>query len=174
MRLIAIDPGFSRTGQGSACAYFEEGMLLCVWFARPITAWPRHPVDEVIWEMPQVDTRTYHSTPDVIELAAVGGELAGIYAGHGGATISRVTPSQWKGSTPKPVAHSRLWEGLNVHEKDLLGGHVTLQQIEKARKKGALQRWKKPGGAYYPKSFDTHNLLDAVAIGRWRLDAYHE
>lgn len=178
MRLLTIDPGFARRGKGCACAFFRDGRLAGVWFARPEQIATRAPVaypvdpslDLVLWECPQVDSRSRASVPAIVTLAAVGGELAGLYAGMTGAAVERVAPSAWKGSVPKPVAHGRLWRVLDARERAVLGGDATARAIDAAKRKGALSRWNKPGAAYYPASFDAHNLLDAVELGCWKLD----
>jgi len=169
---IAIDPGYAARGQGSAVAHFHDGRLASVWFARPETYHVHRVdahVDEVVWERPQVDKRTRVSVPAIVRLAAEGGTLAGLYAGATGAQVVACSPSDWKGSTPKPVAHGRLWAALDDRELAVLGGAPTAAAIDAAKRKGALARWARPGASYYPASFATHNLLDAVGIGMWRL-----
>lgn len=176
-RLLAVDPGFAKRGKGCACAFFRDGRLAGVWFARPEqiatrapVAWPVDPsLDLVLWECPQVDSRSRASVPAIVMLAAVGGELAGLYAGMTGAAVERVAPSAWKGSVPKPIAHGRLWRVLDDRERAVLGGDATARAIDAAKRKGALSRWGKPGAAYYAASFDAHNLLDAVELGCWKL-----
>lgn len=170
--LVTIDPGYAAKGPGCAVAVFCCGLLSQTYFARPEKVWitPLKNVYEVVWECPQVDSRSRVSVPSIVQLAAVGGTLAGMYSGAcGGATVVPVSPSAWKGSTPKPVHHLRLWRQLRVVEHDLLGGVDTEMAIEAACRKGALDRWGKPGASYYPRTWWTHNLLDAVGIGLWRL-----
>jgi hypothetical protein len=173
--MISIDPGYAKRGKGCACARFDGGRLRCVWFARPEAAWrttPAHAqrgVDLVVWEIPQVDRRTRVSTPHVVQLAAVGGTLAGLYAGAAGARVEPVTPAQWKGATPKPVAHGRMLRALNDAELAMVGGADTVAAVEAAKRKGARDRWSRDGSSYYPSSWLMHNLLDAVGIGLWRL-----
>lgn len=173
MSIIAIDPGYAKRGRGCACARFDgDDFLAAWWYARPDAmppdgAWPE--ADTVVWECPQVDGRTRTATPQAVQLAAVGGTLAGLYAGHAGATVDPVTPSAWKGSTPKPIQHMRMWEVLTPPERALLGGSATEAAIDAARRKGALDRWSKSGAAYYPHNFLMHNILDAVGIGVWWL-----
>ena len=172
MSLIAIDPGFTKRGRGCAVAMFEDRHVHRVLFARPETVDRddlNHAVDIVAWEIPQIDARTRVSTPSVVQLAAVGGTLAGMYAAANDARIVAVTPREWKGSIAKPIAHYRLWNHLEDYERALLGGTDTEREIDRARRRGALDRWAKPGAAYYPASFETHNLLDAVGIGRYVL-----
>lgn len=169
--LVAIDPGYAKRGQGCAVALFDGGALVGAFFARPETITPDALTTcarEVVWEKPQLDERTRTSAPAVVELAAVGGTLAGMFAGAAGCRAHAVTPSAWKGSVAKPVAHGRLWETLSFAERAILGGDATAARIEAAKRAGGLDRWGKPGAAYYG-AWAGHNLLDAVGIGVWRL-----
>lgn len=169
--LVAIDPGYAKRGKGCAVAVFDGGVLLAAFFARPETV-TRETLcvcaHDVVWEIPQVDARTRASVPAVVTLAAVGGTLAGLFAGAAGCHVSAVPPSTWKGSTPKPVAHGRLWELLQPSERVLLGGADTLARVNAAKQAGALTRWSKPGADYYG-AWLGHNLLDAVGLGLCRL-----
>ena len=180
--LAAIDPGYAKRGKGSAVAVFAHGRLQSVDFVRVEALSPGDAaairdtlralhVATVVWEEPQIDTRTRASTPAVVHLAAVGGTLAGMLAGmcREVAHVVPVAPSAWKGSTPKPVAHARLWGVLDEREQRLLGGEATRMTIEAAQRAGALARWAREGGSYYPGAWTMHNLLDAVGIGAWAL-----
>lgn len=174
--VIAIDPGYAKRGKGCACAMLDGGELVSVWYARPghwargdideRAAFVEHDVHRVIVEQPQQDGRSWDIPPSVLmRLSWDGALLAGLYAGALGAAVIPRTPSAWKGSTPKPVQHCALWDLLTVHERALLGGPETEKRLLAARRKGALERWRKPGASYYPSSFHEHNLLDAVALG---------
>jgi hypothetical protein len=170
--LVAIDPGYAKRGKGCAVAVLRDGRLSAVFFVRPETVAPaalRVGAIEVVWERPQVDARTRVSAPAVVRLSAVGGELAGMFAGACGCRAVPVSPQQWKGSVAKPVAHYRLWQVLDPAERDVLGGDATYAVIRGAQLKGAKNRWGRDGASYYPSSFDAHNLLDAAALGLWRL-----
>ena len=167
--MIAIDPGYAKRGQGSACAYFVGRTLTAVWFARcppplPPDAWNWA---KVVWEQPQVDQRTRIAVVEIVRLAAEGGTLAGYYAGLRRAEVVPVTPSSWKGSVPKPINHASLWKALQPDERALFPPD-TEARIQRAVEKGALERWKRPGAVYYG-TWDAHNLLDAVGIGRRNL-----
>lgn len=168
--VIAIDPGYAMRGKGCACAAVVHGVLESVWFARPDAAHVHHKCERpasitVIVEQPQQDARSWGIPPaTLIKLAWDGALLAGLYAGELGCNVVAVTPSQWKGSAPKPVAHGRLWEVLTPAERAILGGDETEARIAAAKRKGALDRWGKPGVSYYPRNWDGHNLLDAAAL----------
>ena len=171
--IVAIDPGFSLRGQGCAVAVFTADVLQRVYFTRPetvcLSALPALCASEVVWERPQTDARTLTCMDSVVELACVGGVLAGMIAGACGCRAVSVTPSLWKGSTPKPIAHGRMWTTLAPGEREVLGGAKTHAAIDAAKRKGGLDRWGKPGGVYYPASFVEHNLLDACGVGLWRI-----
>ena len=170
---VWIDPGYSCKGEGNACALFDRGRLTGAWFARAVAKAehkralsfpPRTIVIGV--EEPQQDGRSWDVPPAVlIRLTAEGFLLAGIYAGATGADVARVTPTKWKGSTPKPVMHAILWECLDEQEQEILGGPATASAVYAARERGALRRWAVEKNGPYPTSFKTHNLLDAACMG---------
>jgi hypothetical protein len=175
--IIAIDPGYAQKSGGCACAGFRENVLRCAWFKRPETFESEHqglifaPVgalDAVVWERPvhRVRDEQYsHVVPAevLLELTAQGATLAGMYSA-GRCPIVALKPHEWKHSRHKPPHHKALWRILTEAERVVLGGDETYAAIEAACRKGALARWK-PGVAYYPNNFITHNLLDAVALG---------
>lgn len=174
MILVAIDPGVHRC----ACARFQDGRLVDASFysiatfkrGGPFAEWPAAElpkgIDGVVVEMPQVDGRTRTARPqDLIGLAWHGALMAGVLARS--APIFTATPSEWKGSEPKPQQHARLWEELTAEERHTLGGKPIEVAIMAARRRGALSRWSRPGVSYYPRGFAAHNLLDAVALGAW-------
>lgn len=167
--VIAIDPGYAKSGEGCACAYLVDGYLAKVWFERPETAildpWHSGCVDLVVAEKPQGDKRSLAVPIDhLIELAWQGATLAAIYASRSDAELRCPKVRDWKGNEAKPQQHRRLWKALSEGEREVLGGDATGLAIEKACIKGALKRWA-PGISYYPKTFLTHNILDAAALG---------
>lgn len=169
--VIAIDPGYSARGKGCACALAVDGLIGACWFARPgeaqPVAFPHVPRNTiaVIVEQPQQDERSRGIPPEtLIRLAWDGALLAGLYAGELGCPVVATTPAEWKGSTPKPVAHGRMWEILTPAERAVLGGDDTAAKIAAAKRKGGLDRWGRPGVSYYPRNWDGHNLLDAAAL----------
>jgi hypothetical protein len=105
-------------------------------------------------------------------LAWEGALLAAEYATRFNAPLVQLTPGEWKQSQRKPQMHFRLWDALHVDERELLGGARIGAVIRVACEKGATERWAKAGGAYYPKSFVEHNLLDAVALTKIFLGAF--
>jgi hypothetical protein len=166
--IIAIDPGYAASGQGCALAHYDHARLRAVWFERPESRALRAiaGVTRVIWECPQVDSRTRVSTPQIVQLAAVGASLAGLYAGSLGAGLEAIEPRSWKGAQPKPAQHLRLWSALSYAERAVLGGDDTHALIMAAARKGAMDRWSHSGASYYG-SHAEHNLLDAAGIGLW-------
>lgn len=173
MWLIAIDPGYSKRGQGCACALFGCGLLHHAWFARPDDVSEVMPDGaDVVWELPEVRPREDVSpgkANTLIKLAAEGATLAGMYAPATGGKVLAVAPSHWKGSTPKPVHHGRVWLRLSTEERSVIGVPWEIEaKINEAKRLGGLDRWAKPGHTYY-RSWPTHNLLDAVGLGQWYL-----
>jgi hypothetical protein len=168
---LAIDPGYSRKSGGCAVARAVQGELSAAWFKRAGGfEWGGDALDAVIVEQPQQDGRSWGVPPAVlIKLAWEGASLAGLYAGASGATLHCPTVNEWKASEKKPAHHKRLWAVLSEDERRVLGGAKTFAAIELACEKGALCRWKLPSDELYPKSFKTHNLLDAAALLLWAL-----
>lgn len=169
--ILAIDPGYARKSKGCACAYVVGADVKRVWFERPANAvrgWPLTPLHYIVWERPEVRVRSNGARPipaeHLIELAAVGAELAGRYGCAHGLACEAVKPSIWKGSIPKPTHHRNLWCSLDPASREVLGGEATAAEIEAAVERGALDRWGRAGVSYYPRGWDGHNLLDAVAL----------
>ncbi len=161
MIILAIDPGV----KACACAVFADGTLYATAFVSAPWEGKRR-TDSVIVERPEQDGRSFSARPkDLMALAWAGAALA--YSV--GAPVVEYTPSEWKGQVPKPVQHMRLWLRLTAPERALLGGSATEAAIHAAARKGGLEKWSKPGAAYYPRSFIAHNLLDAVALGRFHI-----
>lgn len=167
---LAIDPG--SAGEGNACALFRNDTLERVWFEHPHAA-PRAStlvIHQVVIERPQQDGRSKKArAKNTIAFTWSGAMLAGLYAGRDSCPVAEYEPRAWKGSQPKPPMHLRLFEGvLSYDERAVLGGERTYLVIDEACERGARERWK-PGKSYYPRSFTTHNLLDAVALGCFHL-----
>ncbi len=122
----------------------------------------------MIVELPEANGRT---TPpdDLIRMTAAGFLLAGQITAN---PVRAVTPRTWKGTTPKPAHHRRLWAALAPAEKLLLGGEQTHAAIAAACQRGARDGWSKDGKRYYLASElptirgvkITHDILDAVAL----------
>lgn len=174
MITIAIDPGIKKC----ACACLVNGELREVWFEAvvygavnscrgPTDPPPRESMVEIAVEQPE-----YHGarsdaarTQDLLALAWHGAMLAGQFAGRDQARTFAYPVSEWKGTIPKPMHHHHVWGALVDSEKRLLGGQRTADAIAKACEKHAMRRGKIKGVECYPRSFETHNLLDAVALG---------
>lgn len=162
---LFIDPGFAAH-KHCACALFDSGLLVDHWQASPKEC--RRDaigIDRIIVEKPQKDDRTISSIASTLELAWQGAMVAGIYAGRNDAKIIELTPSEWKGSLRKPTMHAKTWKLLTPAERKILGGAATLAVIERAVERGALERWRKPGGEYYPRKWTMADTLDAVSMG---------
>ena len=170
--LISIDPG--SAGQGSAVAVFDRrGALILATYARANQCAHLEggafdlPVRVVVERPAAQGARSRGAyVGDLISLAWDGAALAYYLRGYFGAEpVTERTPQSWKGSQPKPQQHARAWAALDDAERALLGGPSTGAAIDAATERGALDRWKRPGVEYYPRSFKTHNLLDATALG---------
>lgn len=168
MNILAIDPGAAEPGP--ACVYFERGSV-----ARAVFSY--YPdgaglgLKAVVVECPEYQgARTQRARPqDLIALSFLGGVAAGYAAGAARRPVTAYTPSEWKGTEPKPTHHARLWAVLRADERAALGGAATGAAIERAVEAGALDRWGNPGVSYYPRAFKTHNILDAAALGCFHL-----
>lgn len=181
MITLAIDPGaFARVSKKeNAVALFARKILVFAWHERVDTgegvAWSpgvgAYTADEVIVERPEYHGARSDSarTQDLIALAWEGAMLAGAYAGRFGAPVCAYGVSEWKGSEAKPCQHARLWKVLDADERAVLGGDATWRAIDAAREKGALDRWSRSGGDYYPRGFKWADMLDAAALGATHL-----
>lgn len=126
----------------------------------------------MLWEIPEQRGGAGAPAEDLIWLAAAGADMARGIASPG-ADVRHITPTKWKGSTPKPIHHSRMWGVLEHQERVLLGRYDTRAAIEAACARGAKARWAKSGATYY-RAGDmptlpggvrlTHDMLDAVAL----------
>jgi hypothetical protein len=165
--ILAIDPGGGMTAAsknpGPACAYFASRELVHVGF----DYWPTGAgLDAVVVEdlhfRGAVDVP---KMPGLLAMFRAGMLAAGHAAGHGGAPVVLLKPKDWKGEEPKPIIHARLLAVLAPAEFVLLGGQSVAHAVDMAVEAGALNRWSKPGVAYYGSAFRAHNLLDAAALG---------
>lgn len=166
--IIAIDPGYAA-GKGNAVALLDDdGRLIeCRMTEGLPSGWPV--VGQIVgphlivWEKPQQDGRSEAVPPSVlINLTASGCLLAGWLAGClGSRWVVPLEPRTWKNQASKSETHSRMWRELCPEERALLGGELTGATIKAARKRQIV------GQREYPESWQTHNLLDAAAIGRY-------
>jgi hypothetical protein len=163
--IITIDPGV----HACALAYLESSHVQAFDLTNRVdrAALATLDVSHVVVERPEYQgLRTQCArVQDLIALAWSGALLAGTIAGTTGAHLVELAPSKWKGSEPKPVHHARMWAALVASERAVLGGDATRNAITCAVEKGARERWKRGGAAYYPRAWTMHNVLDAVALG---------
>lgn len=149
---------------------FDDGELQHLWFKQMGVHVSGDPdwAHVVLAEKPQFDRRV---SKHVIDLAWTGALVAASF----GAPVKAYTPSQWKGSTPKPVHHNRVWQVLTPAERALFPAG-TEARIAEACRKGGLDAWRKPGVKYYGegKGSECHNLLDSAALGLHHLGRYSE
>ncbi len=170
--LYSIDPGIPDCAVAYYCG------LRLVWVAlMPSDAWSSDPVPvgtDTVCELPQVDGRGVPAT-GLIKLATAGALLSGRLSN---CAAKFATPSEWKGSTKKPIHHARMWNALSDAERGVLGGAGTQRAIDAAKKRGAADGWRKKSSAAYYRAAEMirvdglridHNILDAVALGLWHL-----
>jgi hypothetical protein len=101
----------------------------------------------VIVELPQVyrSGQSKGDPNDLIKVAREVGRWEERAARHG-MPFETVLPNAWKGQVPKPIHHARAREMLSPHEVAVLDWEL----------------------AHTPKT-DAHNMMDAVALGLWKL-----
>jgi hypothetical protein len=164
--LLAIDSGHPDAAIAAA-----EGKRL-VHVAMVTLDWvPSARFDRVVVEIPTLRGDNTPNPEDLLLVAVMGARLAERAACRLG-EVHEYRPREWKGSTPKPPHHARMWDALQPKERALLGGDRTLRAIEAACTRGAQNGWRKPGATYYRASeFPTvngtkitHDILDAVAL----------
>lgn len=143
--MIAIDPGAT-----AGWAVFDRRELV------EAGAWPRARVlstppfvedcSVVVLEYPRIYPQGRHpSDPNksVRPLILMVGDLQGFYRRRGVET-ELVEPKKWKGQVPKEVHHRRMLKRLSAAEADRMPRRPRAQDHD-------------------------HNMLDAVALGLWKL-----
>lgn len=160
-RVIAIDPG-AKVNAWALFAAGSERLLESGTGFRYSSG-----IRQVIWERPQVDERTAAiDVRNILDVAINGAKFVGALAEISCAEVVEYTPTEWKGSEPKPLNHRRLWAVLDDDERVLFGGAKTWKAIDAACEKGALSRWRGRGGDFYPRSQKIlTDRLDAAALG---------
>jgi hypothetical protein len=168
--LLAIDSGHPEC----AVAVAEHGVLTSVaTVTLTLSSWT---FDRVVVEVPTMRGANTPNPEDLLLIAVTGVRLAERCARDWRNTVE-YRPAEWKGSTPKPPHHRRMWDALTPAECTLLGGAKTLAAIEAACLRGAKDRWQKPGATYYRARElptvngikITHDILDAAALALYDL-----
>lgn len=141
--ILAIDPGLC-TGWAEVAhngKLFACGATHDLFVDRGAAATP----DYVVIERPQVyrAAASKGDPNDLITLAIQVGEYKQFFERRG-ARVVFYRPSEWKGQLPKKVHHRRVWDVLDDVERSIVG--VAGDRV--------------PAG-------DRHNLMDAVALGKW-------
>lgn len=134
------------------------------------------PFDRVAVEVPTLQGNATPNPEDLLLITAVGVRLAERFAADH-RRIREYRPAEWKGNTPKPPHHKRMWDALTPAEHTLLGGARTRAAIYAACARGAKDRWQKPGARYYRAgefptvngTKITHDILDASALALYDL-----
>lgn len=158
--LIAIDPGKER----SHVAFFRNGKLVKAGRLDAIDCGGQEmpsPGDLVVIEVPRIYPRGHKRPNDLIDVAFMAGNVAGIFSASG-YKIKTVYPAEWKRQLKKPVCHMRLLEVLMPAEIKLLPPGT----VEKVT--AAAERFGKTGKVT-KYSWEGHNTLDAIAIGATEL-----
>jgi hypothetical protein len=169
--LLAIDPG----AKACATATFVDKVLRYVGMYGPNDAAPW--CSRAVVEIPERVNVAGVQADDLIRVAVAGARMAERCVRGAPGAVREIRPAEWKGSVPKPVHHVRAFGKLSIDEAAIVGGDDTLIAIHSAQLRGAADRWKKPGAAYYrarelPTVCGmkiTHDLLDAVALGLYAL-----
>lgn len=177
MSLLAIDSGYPEC----ACAVAGHGKLRWVgsveYGAMLLPGYKGiDAFDAVIVEIPTVRGTATPNPEDLILVGVSGARLAERFAAIPSG-LREVRPAEWKGNTPKPPHHRRMWDALADSEKQLLGGAKTLAAIDAACLRGARDRWSASGATYYRArelptvngTKITHDVLDASALALYAL-----
>jgi len=136
---LAVDPG-----KDTGLAFFRGARLVGVQLVDGADPPRIGGIDAIVCEIPHAgDGRATKS--DIITLSVRAGLAIGA-ARAPGVTLRLVTPSDWKGQTPKDVSHARTLGLLDAQERAVLD--AALGKIPRGRR---------------------HNILDAVGIGIWAL-----
>lgn len=124
----------------SGLAVFTDGLLSAAYYTGDPTVLDWVPADaKVIVELPQVYRHGKGDPNDLVDLAFAAGRITRRFE-----LVATTRPGQWKGQTPKAVHHARVRKALLPAEEDVLAR----AQVARAK---------------------AHNVLDAVALGLWRL-----
>jgi hypothetical protein len=151
--LLAIDPG-----ESTGWALYASGRLVACGLGDP-RSHEKHRVsdiDTVVIEHPLIYAggRTKNPNSVLKTLAVSVGRWIGTYEQRAPtAVIETVLPVQWKGSVPKDIHHAREWAALGAVEQAV----VTSAFVNR------------PSRADNVRPSLRHNVLDAVALGVWKL-----
>lgn len=157
--LMAIDPG-----NCSGIAVFDKGILYDVylhdWSKSQFVNTSKYlDPDELVIEIPKIYPReNWKGDPnDEIKVAVIAGKFIGCFNNLPYSRIQEVRPHQWKGSRPKKV-HCLYILGLLlpkeivVLERDLKKSYMVIKDEISQDKKTK-----------------THNAIDAIGVGLWKL-----
>lgn len=152
--MISVDPGVKI----SAMAGWFDGVLVTVGWRPPVSA------RDLVIEVPVIRPRRKGDSQDILDLMRVVERWA-----SKAVNVVEVKPEIWKGQTPKPIHHRRLFEALTPTERAVLAdasgrtvedvrGYIT-KACQILARTGVVARY----------SRKDHNLFDAVGIGLWYL-----
>lgn len=138
--LLAIDPG---TDTGWALFDSCRRLQACGLGYPEVGA-----IDDLIIECPKLRPKGEKNPNSILSVARNAGEWAGRFESRCAAPVRYVSPTDWKGSTPKDISNARTWAKLDPKE----------QGIVDAAFKAA------PGRDGLAPS-KRHNVLDALGLG---------
>ncbi len=165
IELWSIDPGKHK----SAVAFFELRRLVQVAHCPVQNVTPLYQASEtlVIVEMPRRVHRGKSTDEDIIALAR-SAERSVLLAEQAGCVVETAAPDDWTSVADKPKRHRNVWLALTPSEQGVIGKfagrqpYKCWQYIETACHALAT-------GGKVRYGWTTHNVLDAVGIGLWKL-----
>lgn len=158
MMRMSVDPGVHK----HAIAWSRDELLFHVAYVPSYSSNFTH--CEATIEMPRV---IHGVAGDILDLVRSAQDI-GTRIQLAAFSVNYVSPQKWKGMTPKPLHHRRVWRSLTDKEKEILAaaGKRTVgcceKYIEAACEATAL-------GERVKYSWKLHNLLDAAALELWSL-----
>lgn len=174
MSLLAIDPGVAPLAWAN---FFGGALLSCGFMPRESFAsgnW--HHLHDLVIEKPFIYPKVSEGDPnDLIDVTGAAYFAEGAIRARGGPPAKYVFPRDWKGQLDKPIHHARVWSVLTAperrafeHDTGLAAADVEAK-IDRACDLIAKGIRNKDGS---PKEYawKTHNLLDAIGLGLWRLE----
>jgi hypothetical protein len=158
--LVSIDPGIGKTNATGVAIWRDDGSMLSCFGVRPgaqrlearvrgVVATTRMHIEghiegslprDVVIEIPRIYLgKGKGDLNDLIDLAVLAGGLSTL-----GTSAYFVTPSEWKGQTPKDVMAVRVRAKLTPQELALFNACDCPASLR-------------------------HNVLDAIGIGLWKI-----
>ena len=151
MKVVGIDPGTKALGWAifrneklSECGLIRSASLHCM-SEQLVKKFAGTSGDLAVIEVPQVYRHSPGDPNDLINVSVISGAALAACAGFD--TVELPRPKRWKGSVPKDVHNRRVLAKLSNRER------CVLQECG------------------VPK-YLLHNVIDAIGLGMWGVDAY--